>query len=368
MQTKQKILIFTSKTGGGHVSLAEALRDELADTYTIEIIDPQPAIVHWHYRTVSRRALWLWALEFQLVDTPARSRAAHWVSSRLLLPYVANTLRTSRPDIVLSTYPFLTCEVTYALRRLGLKAPFGMLLSDPNSVHNSWLTEIRAEAVMATSRETHSQAAAVGFQSGQLFLTGWPVRAQFYRASSYSRQEILTRLGLDPLRFTVFLQGGGEGAARFAQTVDNVHHVENSQVILAAGTNQDLARRYQNTPRLAVLPFTKEIAQYMASADVVMGKAGPNMLFESISLGRPFIATAYIPGQEQGNLDFIQRYNLGWVALDGQRQFGLLQKLASDPGEMESALEGVQTYRTWNYAATRTIRSVIERLAALNTD
>jgi len=363
---KTSILIFTSKTGGGHVSLAEALRDELADDYRIEILDPQPGIVHWHYRTVSRRALWLWALEFQLVDTPARSRAAHWVSARLLNGYVAKALRSHQPDIVLSTYPFLTCEVTHAMQQTGLKRPFGMLLSDPNSVHNAWLSERRADAVLATTRETYAQAAAAGFSEQQLQLTGWPVRAQFYRAASYLRQDILTRLNLDPQRFTVFLQGGGEGAARFAQTVDNVHKVENSQIILAAGTNQELIRRYQGTPRLSVLPFTKEIAPYMAAADVVMGKAGPNMLFESVSLGRPFIATAYIPGQEQGNLDFIQRYRLGWVALEAQAQFALIARLAQQPAEIASMTAGVQAYQTWNNQATRSIRPLVARLKNLN--
>ncbi len=361
-QKKRKILIFTSKTGGGHVSLAEALRDALSELYTIEIIDPQPWIIHWHYRTVSRRALWLWALEFQTADTPARSRAAHWISSRTLFPYVAQTLRTHQPDIVLSTYPFLTCEVMDALQRLDLQRPFAMLLSDPNSVHNSWLSEKRAQAVLATTRETYAQAFAAGFGAGQLFLTGWPVRSQFYRAGGDGRAGLLTQLGLNPQAFTVFLQGGGEGAARFAQTVDNVHRVQGCQVILAAGTNQELIRRYSGTPGLSVLPFTKEIAPYMAAADVVMGKAGPNMLFESVTLGKPFIATAYIPGQEKGNLDFILRYNLGWVALDGQAQFDLVQRLAANPSEIERVQAGVAAYQAWNAQAVQTIPGIIAGL------
>ena len=36
-------------------------------------------------------------------------------------------------------------------------------------------------------------------------------------------------------------------------------------------------------PRLAVLGFTKAIGQYMAAAEVVMGKAGPNVLMEAVA-------------------------------------------------------------------------------------
>ncbi len=357
---KPKILIFTSKTGGGHISLAEALRDELKEQYTIEMLDPQPGIVHWHYRLVSRRALWLWAWEFQRVDTPARSRAAHWLASRLMYPYVARALLEQAPDLVLTTYPFLTSEVTYAIKRLGRRRPFGMLLADPNSVHHAWLTETQASLVLATSRENYAQAAAAGFTSAQLKLVGWPVRAQFSKGyDGDMRRQILAGLQLNPESLTVFLQGGGEGAARFAQTVDNIHHIEDCQLILAAGTNQELIRRFSGLPRLGVLPFTKEIAPYMAAADVVMGKAGPNVLFESIALGRPFIATAYIPGQEQGNLDFIRRYHLGWVALDSASQRELIGQMTKDRFVITDKLQGVKAYRAWNQQVLQGIRPAI---------
>lgn len=324
----------------------------------VETIDPQPAAIHWHYRTVSRHALWLWALEFKLVDTPRRSRWAHGVASRLLYPHVAEALRRYEPDAVLSTYPFLTSEVTYAMRRMGRVRPFGMLFADPNGVHHSWLSESGADLALAPTQETYDQAVRQGFKEEQLYLSGWPVRAQFHntelRAQFPSkaltgRAQVLARLGLEAERFTVFLQGGGEGAARFAATVENVLGIPELQVILAAGTNQGLAHRFQNRPRLRVLGFTREIAQYMAAADVVMGKAGPNMLMEAVALGRPFIATAYIPGQEFANLSFIQRHRLGWVALQAEDQRRLLSGLHQDAPDLGEMRASVAAYRRWNF-------------------
>jgi len=77
------ILILTSKTGGGHVSLAEALRDLLDGAHAVEIIDPQPRAIHWHYRLVSRYALWLWAAEFRAANTPARAAGAQDLHGRV---------------------------------------------------------------------------------------------------------------------------------------------------------------------------------------------------------------------------------------------------------------------------------------------
>lgn len=301
--SKKNILIFTSKTGGGHVSLAMAMHDLLVktersvDTHkpTISIVDPQSGFFHLHYRLVSRYALWLWAAEFRFLDTPGRSLLAHKIFARLVRNRLHALLDRVQPDLIITTYPFLSYEVTYVLQQRSSILPLVMLFSDANSVHAAWLTERLASATFATTRETYEQALAIGFAPERLHLVGWPVRAQFYR-SDLSNQEKssgkLTELNLVPNRFTIFLQGGGEGAARIANTIENLLAIDSLtnkvQIILATGTNQNLFARYCKVPNVATLPHTNDIAPYMAAADLVMGKAGPNILFESVMLGKPF--------------------------------------------------------------------------------
>src|SRR5579872_4953138 len=125
------------------------------------------------------------------------------------------------------------------------------------------------------------------------------------------QKEKLKQLNLAPDLFTIFLQGGSEGAARVHRTLENILTMRDPtndlQIILAAGTNSHLIERYKNIANLVILSHTKDIAPYMAAADVIMGKAGPNILFESVMLSKPFIATTFIPGQEQANLPFISQ-------------------------------------------------------------
>jgi UDP-N-acetylglucosamine:LPS N-acetylglucosamine transferase len=339
------------------MSLTEALRDRLEAHYTIEIVDPQPRFFHLHYRLASRYALWLWSAEFRLSDTPRQALIAHRLFTRLVAGELTRVIERVRPTMIITTYPFLTYEVMQVLVKINAHIPFVMLLSDPNGVHASWLTERRATAVLATTRETYEQALAVGFDPERLHMVGWPVRAQFSRAAAGTQRcETLERLGLDPERFTVFLQGGGEGAAQFGRTVERVLGIgQDLQVILATGTNQALLARFKSARNLYALPFTKEIAPFLAAADVIMGKAGPNMLFEAVTLGKPFIATAYIPGQEQANLEFILRHQLGWVALDAEQQCSLLLKLLADRSELQMMAAMVDRYREWNTTANERI-------------
>lgn len=360
---KRTILILTSKTGGGHISLAESLRDRLADNYTIELLDPQLSLFHWHYRLVSRYALWLWAAEFQLLDRPWWALQAHRAFACTVAKPLETAIKRVQPDLIISTYPFLTYEVVQALKKLGREIPFVMLFTDPNQVHGSWLTELHATATLAPTRETYTQALSAHFDPARLHQVGWPVRDQFYRVDASQHAQTLERLGLNPACFTIFLQGGGEGAAQFARTVENVLGIDQDlQVILATGTNHALLMRFNKVKNLYALPFTRDIAPYMAAADVIMGKAGPNMLFEAITLGKPFIATSYIPGQEEANLEFIRRHKLGWVALKVQQQQVLLSKLLANSSELQAMEASVAAYRQWNAEHVDLIKPIIEGL------
>jgi UDP-N-acetylglucosamine:LPS N-acetylglucosamine transferase len=382
----QNILILTSKTGGGHVSIAESLRDLItaeAETQIgansadavhppapeITIIDPQPRFFHLHYRLVSRYALGLWAAEFQFFDTPGRAKLAHGVFTRLVRRQLHALLERVKPDLIVTTYPFLSYEVARVLEKYPRKVPLALFFSDANGVHAAWLTEKQAAANFAPTRETYEQALASGFAPARLHHVGWPVRAQFLRAFA-ARQELraaqLAHLNLESERFTVFLQGGGEGAAHVGRTIENLlgssDFSNEIQIILATGTNRALQERYQHTPHLAVLPFTKAIAPVMAAADIIMGKAGPNMLFEAVTLGKPFIATAYIPGQEEANLAFIERHGLGKIAIQPEEQRALLNALLRQPARRQALIDSVEVQRQANNQA---MQRIVPLLAAL---
>jgi UDP-N-acetylglucosamine:LPS N-acetylglucosamine transferase len=345
------------------MSLAEALCDRLQSDYTIEILDPQPIFFHWHYRLVSRYASWLWAAEFRLTDTPKKALLAHAVFTMLVTEKINTILDQVRPDMIITTYPFLTYEVRHVLKKRSSSVPFAMLFSDANGVHASWLIERDAVATFATTRESYQQALKAGFDPERLHLVGWPVRAQFYRTDGPSRAKTLADLNLDTNCFTLFIQGGGEGAAKFERTIESVlaANVE-LQVIIAVGTNKALLERFKGVRNVYPLPFTKEIAPFMAAADVVMGKAGPNVLFEAVTLGKPFIATSYIPGQEEANLEFIRRHQLGWVVLDPEKQCELVASLATRRTELSAVNTAVQAYRRWNLAAMESLVPLIHSL------
>ena len=377
MTNPRHLLILTSKTGGGHVSLAESLADLLADDFSSTIVDPQPGWIHRHYQLVSRHALWLWSAEFQLSNTPTRAAVAHKLFSGLIRTRLSSRIAQEQPAAILSTYPFFSYSVQQATRATNRDIPLILLYSDPRTLHWAWLTVKDAALNLAPSREAYAQALAAQVNPQQTHLIGWPPRRQFYAPDTSAAAQAWAATGFRGDRLTIFLQGGGEGSAGFSRTVEQLLALTDGdgqpalQLILAAGTNSRLQREFQGRAGCHVLAFTKAIAPWMACADLVMGKAGPNMLFEAVTLGKPFLATTFIPGQEEGNLEMIRTYGLGWVALRSEEQMALIRILLNQPEQLAAMRASVAAYRAWNSAGIAKVRPLVRAViqsAKKNTD
>jgi UDP-N-acetylglucosamine:LPS N-acetylglucosamine transferase len=368
LQTRPKILILTSLTGGGHLSLALALEDALGEHYETEILDPYPHIFHQYYTLVGRHFLKLWGLEYKYSDSEEAALRLHKMLTLLLQERLSTLIRRSKSQLIITTHTLLSYEVARVIEHDTAKIPLIFQLSELEEVHSTWLTVKNADAYLVPTYEIFAQARERGIDESRLHLTGMPVRRQFLEDYGSNKHTILAALDFDPRVFTVFLQGGAEGAAGIDHTVKvMLTSGRPVQIILAVGTNKQLASRFAGIDRLSVLPFTKTIAPYMAAADVVIGKAGPNFIAEAVMLGKPFIATAFIPGQEAPNLKFLERHNLGWVCLEAEAQQRVIIGLVNDPSALTEKVNSVLAYREWNLQANKQICSVIERLICLDT-
>jgi UDP-N-acetylglucosamine:LPS N-acetylglucosamine transferase len=53
------------------------------------------------------------------------------------------------------------------------------------------------------------------------------------------------------------------------------------------------------------LGFVEEMAKFMVATDVLVSKAGPGTISEAAAVSLPVLLTSYLPGQEEGNIDFV---------------------------------------------------------------
>jgi UDP-N-acetylglucosamine:LPS N-acetylglucosamine transferase len=364
-----KILIITSRTGGGHMNLAQSLKDMLGARFTIDIVDPFPGIVDQYYASLSRSFLKVWDLQYRYTDNRPASLWLHRGLTLLSQKRLSRLIEQTSPQLIISTHALLSYAVARANEQIGMHIPLVFQLTDLECVHTTWFSEKYADAYLAPTREIFAQALAQGIHSSRLHVTGRPVRRQFLQTySAASTAEVLADLQLAPNAFTVFLQGGAKGSAGIERTIHSIFASGSPdtpiQIILAAGNNSVIATRFSGIPGLRVLPFTETIAPYMAASDLIAGKAGASFLTEAIMLEKPSLITTYIPGQEGPNLRFLERYNLGWTCLEADRQQQLLTRIVRDPAPLTEKVASVQSYKAWNISANAGIPLIIDTLAA----
>jgi membrane-associated protein len=363
------ILILIARCGGGHLNLAQALRDLLEPRYRVVIVDPQAKIVEWLYAFLSRR--WLALLHWQFVCTD-NSRAARWQQHVLALlnrERIVQTLEQVRPQLIITTHAMVSYAAARANESLETPVPLVFQLTDLECVHMTWFVEKHATAYLVPTREIFAQALAQGIAQERLYLTGRPIRRQFLEVKSADREKTLISLGFAASRFTIFLQGGAEGSAHVDRLIKTIQAMGMQiQIMLAAGKNKKMVARYANHQQVRVIPFTENIALYMAAADIVVGKAGASFISEAFMLEKPFLVTTIIPAQEAPGLRFIERYNLGWVCLTAEAQQELLIKIANNADMIAEKVRSIRAYKEWNMHVYQEVVPIIDHLLSPEKD
>ncbi|GAC1577766.1 MAG: glycosyltransferase [Ktedonobacteraceae bacterium] len=362
---KPTILILTSHTGGGHMNLAQSLKEILGTNYTSIISDPLPKLVdHW-YAAISRRDVHFLARQFKYTDSTFTALWIHRILALLLSQRLCRTIEHTRPQLIITTHSLLSYAVARADARLPEHIPLVFQLTDLGSVHKTWFTEKHADAYLAPTREIFAQSVEQGIEQERLYLTGRPVRRQFLDVSAATKEETLTTLNFDPGIFTLFLQGGAKGAAQVDKVIESLLQANIPlQIILAVGNNKSMETSYAGIKHVYTVPFTETIAPYMAVADIIVGKAGASFVSEAFMLEKPFLVTAVIPDQETPTLAFIEHHNLGWVRLEPTAQQELLLEIAQNPALLAEKVTAIRAYKTWNSEANQGIGTLVDRLLA----
>ena len=361
--SKPTILILTTHTGGGHLNLAQALKGMLEARYNVTIVNPQSALADSFYSSVSRHCLKFLAWQYTWTDTKI---ASLWFQRAMTLferKRIHSIIEQIQPQLIITTHALLSYATARVNEHRRQRVPLVFQLTDLGQVHMTWFTEKQADAYFAPTSEIFAQAQAQGIAANRLYLTGRPVRRQFWEASLDTRSETLSALGLDPATFTIFLQGGAKGSAGVDQTIESLLSADVPvQIMLAVGTNKEMALRYVGHKRVRTLPFTELIAPYMAAADMIAGKAGASFISEAFVLEKPFLVTTFIPGQETPNLQFIERHNLGWICPETAAQQALLSRVASNPEIIAAKVASIRAYKAWNMRANQQLCPLIDQL------
>lgn len=370
LSSKPRILLFT--TIQGHASIADAIRRKLAaagwDTSSAAFTDPSLNVYRWLYRHspglcwIYYNALFLPGIRNLIAMYTKKSHRSVFVSAMENFPC----------DVIIGTsYGFdsLILEQRAEQEKLGLPHPlFINIVVDPRTFFATNVVDL-ADANCVFD-EVIAQLCKASRPFANIESTGWFVRPEFNQDTS--KAEMRKELGLDPDKLTLLFAAGSEGEVKSAQLIPQLLALgEPIQIMLACGSNEELRRKFQsladsykNNPsqKFFTLPFTKKLHKYVRAADLLVGKAGPNTIFEAAACGTPFFATTHIAGQEDGNLDIIREHELGYVEENLDKAKQLLSEVIAQPELLKKFDEPMKKVASYNEKSVDRLLSIIQKL------
>lgn len=318
---KKKILILTSYvTGHGHKSITNALEEELKKRPDIEYkaveafeLGGKAGVkIGKLYAPIIRNSEDMWKFIFKLsAKQPGSVRAT---VREVIKHKFYKLIDEYNPDLIVSVHPAFTSAVIDLLNRRKLKIPFAIVLADLISISPLWLDD-RASLIIAPTKEASICAQKRGVNEDKIKILNLPVRKEIIDAAKnitdVNEEEIRSKKNVDFL-----LMSGGEGSGDMGSIVEKLLRIENSRVSVIAGRNSKLKEvlelKFKDyLDRVTIYGFVKDVENLMMSHDVGIVRGSPNVLMECITCTLPVIITGTLPGQEEGNIDFILGNDLG---------------------------------------------------------
>ena len=316
--TSKKILIVMSDTGGGHRSAAEAIAEAMhqlyGETCRVEIADPWANHTPFPinrlgqlYGPLVNRGTILWKLIFRSTS----NRRVMSLVVNILWPMVRRSLKDflcqSNPDVIVSVHPILTYFSIRALQEANLRIPFVTVVTDLVNPHPFWLWP-ETDSCLVPTEPARGRALASGLPPEKVKVVGLPVGLKF--ASGVGEKEALRdKLGLERDRPTILIVGGGEGMGKVYKIARAIAKARmNAQLVVVAGRNKRLRRRLEKVDweiPTTVFGFVTNMPELMGASDVIVTKAGPATISEALITGLPILLSGFIPGQEEGNVEYV---------------------------------------------------------------
>lgn len=315
MPEPARVLLLFSDTGGGHRSAAEAIIEALQQRHParcrLEMVD---VIKRYAPRPFNQlpaayphmvRAPHAWRLGFRMTDGRQRARALTVASWPYVRAAARRLVREQQADLVVSVHPLLVAPILAAYRRP--RPPFVTVVTDLVSTHALWYHPA-VDLCLLPTEAARQRALRYGMPPEQLRVVGLPVGARFC-APPGDPHILRSDLGWPLDRPMALVVGGGEGMGplyEIACALDALGGRFGLAVI--AGRNERLRRRLEaytwQVPTF-IYGFERRMPEMMRAATLLVTKAGPGTITEALNAGLPMVLFSRLPGQEDGNVDYV---------------------------------------------------------------
>jgi UDP-N-acetylglucosamine:LPS N-acetylglucosamine transferase len=374
-----KILIISSDTGGGHKSAAAAIAAGVqkfwgGDSYAVRVVR---AVEESHHLSAKLVGMYNWVLK----NRQHWMKYLYWCVNRFRpetreffhrrsIGFVRDLFERWCPHVVVSVHPLTQHIFARVLKELGLAGtvPLVTVVTDPcYGFWKGWACD-DVTLYLVASEEARQQLLDYGVRPERIKVSGMPVHPKFELPDERSAQAARRELGLDPQKFTVFVNAGWVGGGNIPQIFRELVRGElDVQAIFLAGRNEELRTEAESIAASAKFPvkvigYSEQVEQLMQAANVMVSKLGGLTTFEALACRVPIIADTTTPPMPQES---------GAATMLARRGAGVLLKRAADiVPEVRRMVEDSRYYAnlraaTAGLAFPDSTRRIVEEITAL---
>jgi UDP-N-acetylglucosamine:LPS N-acetylglucosamine transferase len=374
-----KILIISSDTGGGHRSAAAAIvagvhRFFEGQSYAIRVVR---AVEESHEITARLVRLYNWILR----NRQHWMKYLYWAVNRFrpetreffyqrTVGFLRETFEKWCPHVVVSVHPMTQHAIARIMKELGLadKVPLITVVTDPcYGFWKGWACN-DVSLYLVASEDARQQLIDYGIAPERIKVSGMPVHPKFQFPTEQAAQAARKALGLDPEKFTVFVNAGWAGGGNIPQIFrELVAGGLDVQAIFLAGKNEELLAEAKSIASEANFPikvigYSDQIEQLMGAANVMISKLGGLTTFEAFACRLPVIADLVTPPmpQEAGAASFIERSGAGVLLKRSADIVPVVRRMIEDSPYYSQLLAA-----TGGLAIQGSTRQIVEEIAAL---
>ncbi len=362
--SKKTIAIFTAPEG--HESIAEAVTEILEKKYRVKSLmqrDPLFSV----YVPLYQNFPGIFKIPYKISTYKKNLNPARKIFLSRYLDSIKKFIKKSNPDLFINVHWMYNSSLEKIQTQTQI--PLINILTDPLTIH-PLLVAPKAKFNLVFDK-TGQKAAQKYHLKAKYLNSGWFVRNKF--EEKYNQNQIRKKLKLDQNKLTFLIASGSEGTNLVLKVLPILLFASQPiQIIIACGNNktlyksiqglQNLLKKTDRYNTLIPLKFTPNIHHYMQAADLVIGKAGPNMLFEAVATETPFFAITHISGQEDGNLEIIRDYNLGYVEENILKAQKLLKQILDNPAQLNKFKPDLIKLKKYNQQAKKKLCKIVAKL------
>jgi processive 1,2-diacylglycerol beta-glucosyltransferase len=343
MEAPLKILILTLPHGAAHQRAANALRAALLEIQpgiAVEVVDALSRCSSW-FRTYYNSyqiplrywpSLWGW---IESLQQQSQSTGPGWLYRRGAKP-LFRFIGDFDPDVVVATEVGL-CELA-SLHKRTSQPRFRLAGLELMDFNRAWV-QPEVDRFLCPHPDLAAQLVAAGAPPSKVVTTGQPIDPIFSRLPE--RQEVRARLGLASDSPVLLILFGGAGFGNPRLLLSELGKLQRPlQMVVITGRNPRMEKAAralcESRPRSKVLGWVDNMHEWMVAADLMVSKPGGATLNEGFACGLPMLAVDPLPGVEERNCQWIEKWGSGvWIKSSAELA-PTIARLLARPEELES--------------------------------